>query len=114
MTTPLVSLLCESTFFGGWPSAFYLFGLLSCLWFIGWIFYAYNSPAEHPRISSSEKVYLLRCIPRAKKVFKNRKYVRKLTLYFSLPLLGNIFSLVFLCTALRFNISVQILFSTFY
>ncbi|CAF1238810.1 unnamed protein product [Adineta ricciae] len=67
VTTPLVSLLCESTFFGGWPSAFYIFGLLSCLWFIGWIFYAYNSPAEHPRISNSEKVYLLRCIPRAKK-----------------------------------------------
>jgi hypothetical protein len=68
ITTPLVSLLCGSTFLGGWPSAFYVFGILSCLWFIGWVFYAYNSPSEHPRIRYAEKLYLLRCIPKPKKV----------------------------------------------
>jgi hypothetical protein len=46
---------------------FYL-GVLSCLWFIGWVLYAYNSPSEHPRITYSEKLYLLRCIPKQKKV----------------------------------------------
>ncbi|CAF0904028.1 unnamed protein product [Rotaria sordida] len=67
VTTPLVSLLCASTFLGGWPSAFYVFGVLSCLWFIGWALYAYNSPSEHPRITYEEKLYLLRCIPKPKK-----------------------------------------------
>lgn len=85
VTTILVSQLCTSTFLGGWPSAFYVFGreslfhssvyvyfvrqgLLSCLWFIGWSFFAFNSPSEHPRITYSEKFYLLRSIPKSKKV----------------------------------------------
>jgi hypothetical protein len=27
VTTPLAGLLCASTFLGGWPSAFYVFGM---------------------------------------------------------------------------------------
>ena len=85
LTTPLVSQLCASTFLGGWPSAFYLSGkylvsslpqqsnvahagLVSCLWFIGWSLFAYNSPSEHPRITYAEKLYLLRSVPKPKKV----------------------------------------------
>lgn len=43
-------------------------GFVCCIWFIGWSYYAYNSPSEHPRITYSEKLYLLRCIPKQKKV----------------------------------------------
>lgn len=45
-----------------------LLGLLSTLWFVGWCFFAYNSPSEHPRITYAEKLYLLRSVPKPKRV----------------------------------------------
>lgn len=38
----------------GWESIFYLFGSLSCVWFIGWVIFVHDSPHTHPRISSLE------------------------------------------------------------
>ena len=38
----------------GWPGVYYIFGSLSVLWFVFWIFLCYNSPKEHPFISESE------------------------------------------------------------
>jgi hypothetical protein len=77
VTTPIVSIMIAQNFLGGWPSAFYVFGksflqksilnliniyflsgFLSCLWFIGWIFFAFSTPDEHPRISQEERIYL--------------------------------------------------------
>ncbi|CAF1352641.1 unnamed protein product [Adineta ricciae] len=57
-TTPLVSVMVDGGFLGGWPSAFYVFGALSVLWFIGWCFFGFNSPNVHPRISKKELIYL--------------------------------------------------------
>ncbi|CAF1348080.1 unnamed protein product [Adineta ricciae] len=57
-TTPLVSVMVEDGFLGGWPSAFYVFGAFSVLWFIGWCFFGFNSPNVHPRISKKELIYL--------------------------------------------------------
>ncbi|CAF4604002.1 unnamed protein product [Rotaria socialis] len=48
ITTPLMSITIEEYFLGGWPSAFYVFGMLSCLWFTGWCRFGYNSPDQHP------------------------------------------------------------------
>ncbi|CAF1524391.1 unnamed protein product [Rotaria magnacalcarata] len=62
-TTPLVSIMSENGFIGGWPSAFYVFGIASCIWFIGWCFFSFNSPAEHPRISKEERSFLREHIP---------------------------------------------------
>ncbi len=38
-----------------WPGVFYAFGLLGCLWFLGWSRFVYSSPAAHPRISDRER-----------------------------------------------------------
>ncbi|UJR21148.1 hypothetical protein I4U23_024247 [Adineta vaga] len=57
-TTPLVSIMVEDGFLGGWPSAFYVFGAISCIWFIGWCFFGFNSPNVHPRISKKELNFL--------------------------------------------------------
>lgn len=43
---------------GGWPLAFYFFGVVAVLWFIPWLYLIYNTPDEHPRISSQEKEYI--------------------------------------------------------
>lgn len=55
---PLSGFLCDHGFAGGWPSVFYVFGALACLWFIVWIFAAYNTPADHPKISNAERCYI--------------------------------------------------------
>ncbi|CAF0889221.1 unnamed protein product [Adineta steineri] len=50
--------MIEDNFLGGWPSAFYVFGVISCLWFVGWCFFGFNSPDQHPRISKNELLYI--------------------------------------------------------
>ena len=37
---------------------YYLSGTMSCLWCIGWYFFGFNSPDEHPRISREERIFL--------------------------------------------------------
>lgn len=46
----------------GWDSTFYFFGGLACFWYVFWIFFAFNSPATHPRISEKERAYITRAI----------------------------------------------------
>ena len=35
----------------GWEAIFYFVGICGCIWFLLWVLLAYNTPAEHPRIS---------------------------------------------------------------
>lgn len=51
--------LCGTDLFGGWPSAFYVFGGLSILWCFLWYFLVTEKPECHPRISEEEKKYIL-------------------------------------------------------
>ena len=56
LSLPLSGLLCDAF---GWPSVFYVFGFLGLIWWIGWCYLVYDSPQVHPRISSSERRYIL-------------------------------------------------------
>ena len=67
MTTPLAGYLCASDFLGGWPAAFYVFGVITCIWFVFWCFFAYNTPDQHPRCTESERTYLLAHLPKTEK-----------------------------------------------
>lgn len=51
--------LAASTFLGGWPAVFYVFGFLGCVWFVFWIYLVYDSPEEHPRITQEEYDYII-------------------------------------------------------
>lgn len=51
--------LCNTTFLGGWPSVFYIFGGLGVIWGIPWFLLAHDVPEQHPRISPSELQYIL-------------------------------------------------------
>ncbi|XP_076437789.1 sialin-like [Babylonia areolata] len=55
---PISGILCEHGFAGGWPSVFYVFGALGCVWFVFWMALVHDSPAQHPRISDAEKHYI--------------------------------------------------------
>ncbi|XP_017034979.1 sialin [Drosophila kikkawai] len=58
ISMPLAGWLCSLDFLGGWPSAFYIFGLLGILWFGCWMYLVYDKPADHPRISCAEREYI--------------------------------------------------------
>ncbi|GFR08164.1 putative inorganic phosphate cotransporter [Trichonephila clavata] len=58
LTMPLAGYLCEHGFAGGWPSVFYILGMVGCVWFLFWIFLTYNKPKDHPRISQLEIDYI--------------------------------------------------------
>ncbi|XP_031631771.1 putative inorganic phosphate cotransporter isoform X3 [Contarinia nasturtii] len=44
--------------FMGWPSIFYISGLLSGLWAILWLFFGSNSPADYKYISAEERDFI--------------------------------------------------------
>ena len=44
---------------GGWPSVFYLFGLAGILWYPAWLYFAYESPEDHPYITEAERRFIL-------------------------------------------------------
>jgi len=53
----LAGFLCDYGFAGGWPSAFYVFGVVGCVWSAAWFLLCYDSPVNHPRISAVERKY---------------------------------------------------------
>ncbi|GIY57583.1 hypothetical protein CDAR_623351 [Caerostris darwini] len=63
MSMPLTGYLCEHGFAGGWPSAFYLMGSAGFVWFALWILLVFESPSQHPRISTSELNYIRKNMP---------------------------------------------------
>lgn len=58
MTFPVSSFLCLHGFGGGWPSVFYLSGLLGVVWVVLAQLLIFDSPEEHPRISPQERHHL--------------------------------------------------------
>lgn len=59
ITLPLAAVLCKHGFAGGWPSVFYLTGLLGVVWCILWTFLASGSPEKHRFISEDERMYIV-------------------------------------------------------
>jgi ACS family sodium-dependent inorganic phosphate cotransporter-like MFS transporter 5 len=50
--------LCINGFAGGWPSIFYIFGIVGIVWTVLWYIIAAKSPEEHRFISGEEKEYI--------------------------------------------------------
>ncbi|XP_015917008.1 putative inorganic phosphate cotransporter isoform X2 [Parasteatoda tepidariorum] len=50
--------LCSTDFLGGWPSCFYVFGAIGCVWFLFWGGLIYETPASHPSISKEELFFI--------------------------------------------------------
>lgn len=56
---PLSGLLSAYGFAGGWPSIFYVFGLIGTIWSLAFLFLVHEDPENCPRIKDSEKKYIL-------------------------------------------------------
>ncbi|KAJ8317628.1 hypothetical protein KUTeg_005532 [Tegillarca granosa] len=59
VTFPIAGLLCKYGFAGGWPSIFYVLGILNFIWVIIWLLLVSDSPSTHRRISKIERDYIL-------------------------------------------------------
>lgn len=59
LALPLSGVLADSSFLGGWPSVFYVFGAAGVLWFIFWGIIGANSPNQDKWISKEERNYII-------------------------------------------------------
>nr|XP_053635790.1 sialin-like [Cherax quadricarinatus] len=64
--------LCDSDFMGGWPSVFYIIGVLGVVWSIAWFLLVFNHPQLHPRISEEEREYILHYCGKKPEKFQNK------------------------------------------
>ena len=58
ISLPVSAVMCETL---GWPSVFYLFGVLGLVWFLVWSLLVHDGPELHPGISQEERQLLQVC-----------------------------------------------------
>ncbi|KAL5286991.1 Picot family protein [Megaselia abdita] len=58
VSMPLSGLLAEYGFDGGWPSIFYVFGIIGTVWSIAFLIFCYEDPNSHPTIDEKERKYI--------------------------------------------------------
>ncbi|XP_014223623.1 sialin [Trichogramma pretiosum] len=58
ISLPVAGYLCSLDLWGGWPLSFYLFGILGMIWYVFWLLFVYDTPAQHPRIDPQERAYI--------------------------------------------------------
>jgi len=58
LAAPFSALLASSSFLGGWPSVFYMSGLIGLLMFGFWCVFAYSDPNSHPWITDEERLMI--------------------------------------------------------
>jgi MFS family permease len=59
LVMPLSGLLCRHGFDGGWPSIFYILGVVGIVWCIVWLLSAADSPQKHRTIGEPERKYIM-------------------------------------------------------
>ncbi|XP_059475931.1 sialin-like [Neocloeon triangulifer] len=67
VTYPLCGILIDAF---GWESAFYVPALICISWCVWWWFCAFDSPAQHPRISPKELAFLQKNVTTSKEKLK--------------------------------------------
>lgn len=98
ISLPLAGWLCSLEYQGGWPLAFYVFGVLGIIWFGFWLWLVADSPNRSNRISDKERLYIERALRNVKKSADNddddddARNIPWLSLLTSLPLWAIMFT----------------------
>ncbi|RWS23280.1 membrane transporter-like protein [Leptotrombidium deliense] len=58
VVAPFTGFLCDNSFMGGWPAAFYLLAIIACVWSAFWFIFVTDLPENHPRISKAELILI--------------------------------------------------------
>ena len=74
ITLPLGGYLCENGFDGGWPSIFYVIGIVGLVWCFLWFVLVSDSPTTHKFISIDERVYVSNATSKAVSKTGNKVY----------------------------------------
>ncbi|KAK7110094.1 sialin-like [Littorina saxatilis] len=85
ITFPLAGFLCKYGFADGWPSIFYVLGVVCLVWAVLWLFFSSNSPAVHGRITELERRYILSSLKSVAQSDENKKNVPWKSIATSLP-----------------------------
>ncbi|XP_073984990.1 putative inorganic phosphate cotransporter protein picot isoform X3 [Rhodnius prolixus] len=59
ISMPLSGILSNYEAFGGWPSIFYFFSILTAIWVIAFWLIVYEDPDVHPTINEDERKYII-------------------------------------------------------
>ncbi|XP_039292775.1 putative inorganic phosphate cotransporter isoform X1 [Nilaparvata lugens] len=59
ISMPLSGILSEHGFAGGWPSIFYVFGVIGAIWSVAFLIWVHEDPESHPTIAEDEKKYII-------------------------------------------------------
>lgn len=59
VTFPLFGFVISWT---SWEWVYHICGIIGVLWYIGWCYFVYDSPEEHPRISAEERNYIAKSL----------------------------------------------------
>lgn len=59
ISMPLSGILADSL---GWPSIFYVFGVISTIWSLLFIWLVYEDPSKHPNMNEQERLYINRSL----------------------------------------------------
>ncbi|XP_012256645.2 sialin [Athalia rosae] len=58
ISLPVSGWLCSLELWDGWPLAFYFFGGLGIVWYVFWLLFVYDTPAQHTRIDPQERAFI--------------------------------------------------------
>lgn len=58
ISMPLSGLLADHGFDGGWPSIFYVFGIIGTVWSVAFLWTCHEDPITHPTINEDERKYI--------------------------------------------------------
>jgi MFS family permease len=73
---PLSGLLAEYGFSGGWPSIFYVFGVIGAAWSVAFLFMVAEDPDSSTTIAEDEKKYITTSLWGAAGVSVSASYVQ--------------------------------------
>lgn len=80
ISMPLSGLLAEYGFDGGWPSIFYIFGLIGVVWSLAFVWLIYEDPEADPKIDEKERKYITNALWGSAPVTVNAMLINCLTI----------------------------------
>lgn len=63
ISMPISGIICQTL---GWPSMFYIFGSISCIWVVIWFILAESTPAKYSGMAPRELEYITAKLPSSK------------------------------------------------